>query len=268
MPVAIKCAQCGEQFSVIPARAGIAKFCSRKCKSLWMSTQVGEAHPRWTGGERKKNCAHCGAEFSIRPGQPITTFKTQKFCSKPCADAGGFRYTGESHPQYKPDARRKNRGQHHSRWADKVVSRDNQTCQHCGATGVELHAHHIKPWKDYPELRDDVSNGVTLCAPCHWAVHTVSDAKGVNSGKLPPGNAEDNPEPSHGRNTVEGVTTNGRAFRRSVGECVVCKKQFSRRLSDLKGRAFIACSYECAAIHRWAIRKGSNSDTSALPVKG
>jgi len=41
-----------------------------------------------------------------------------------------------------------------------------QSCGHCGAK-PRLHADHIKPWKDYPELRFDVSNGRTLCEDCH-----------------------------------------------------------------------------------------------------
>ncbi|WP_416360620.1 HNH endonuclease [Burkholderia gladioli] len=50
--------------------------------------------------------------------------------------------------------------------------RDRFTCQHCGdARGGNLHAHHILPFATHPELRVDVSNGITLCKPCHKAVH-------------------------------------------------------------------------------------------------
>lgn len=270
MPATIQCLNCNTEFSVIPARAGIAKFCSRTCQGAWKSANnVGSKHPRWTGGERYKTCAQCGESFTLRPGQPITTFKKQKFCSKPCADKGGFRYSGENHPNYREDARRKNRGQYHSRWADAVIARDKATCQHCGIQGVELQAHHIKPYRDYPELRDDVSNGLTLCAPCHWQVHTANGAKGVNSGKLLPGDAGDNPEPSQHGNVMEGVTTNGRAYRRWVGECVWCGTFITKRLSDTTGKRWMACSYSCSAKHSHKIRgHGSNADTSAPPVKG
>jgi hypothetical protein len=60
------------------------------------------------------------------------------------------------------------------RWSKKnkdfrksIFERDDFTCQDCGATGVYLEAHHIRPWRDYPELRYEVSNGITLCKPCH-----------------------------------------------------------------------------------------------------
>ena len=236
MPATIKCLNCEKEFTVIPARESTAKFCSTTCKGEWMTANLaGTNHPRWTGGERYKTCAECGESFTLRPGQPITTF----------------------------------RGQYHSRWADAVIARDKATCQPCGIQGVELQAHHIKSYRDYPELRDDVSNGLTLCAPCHWQVHTANGAKGVNSGKLLPGNAGDNPEPSQHGNVMEGVTTNGRAYRRWVGECVWCGTFITKRLSDATGKRWLACSYSCSSKHSQKLRgHGSNADTSAPPVKG
>jgi hypothetical protein len=37
----------------------------------------------------------------------------------------------------------------------------------CGERGVYLNAHHILPCRSYPDLIYAVSNGITLCAPCH-----------------------------------------------------------------------------------------------------
>lgn len=57
-------------------------------------------------------------------------------------------------------------------WRDAVFKRDNYTCQICNdrsATGkrVELHADHIKQFAYHPKLRFELTNGRTLCAPCH-----------------------------------------------------------------------------------------------------
>jgi 5-methylcytosine-specific restriction endonuclease McrA len=71
-----------------------------------------------------------------------------------------------------------------------VFERDKHTCQHCGITGVKMHAHHIKPYASHPELRLVVSNGLTLCEPCHhqtrtWGSNSAFHAKAL--GVVPEG---------------------------------------------------------------------------------
>lgn len=56
-------------------------------------------------------------------------------------------------------------------WREAVKKRDGHKCVKCGAENVKLHTHHIKPWRTHPEGRFDVSNGMTLCVPCHEAEH-------------------------------------------------------------------------------------------------
>ena len=55
-------------------------------------------------------------------------------------------------------------------WVKAVKDRDGWKCVECDASD-RLHAHHIKRWKDRPELRYEVSNGVTLCHDCHLLAH-------------------------------------------------------------------------------------------------
>lgn len=52
-------------------------------------------------------------------------------------------------------------------WRKSVFERDNYTCQNCGVKGVYFHADHIKSFALHPELRFQLSNGRTLCVPCH-----------------------------------------------------------------------------------------------------
>ena len=57
-------------------------------------------------------------------------------------------------------------------WRKAVFERDNYTCQECGVRGVEIQADNIKPFKYFPELRWVLSNGRTLCVPCHRKTDT------------------------------------------------------------------------------------------------
>lgn len=56
-------------------------------------------------------------------------------------------------------------------WRNEVFKRDDYTCQKCGVKAVKLNAHHIKKWSEYPSLRFETTNGVTLCLKCHKSVH-------------------------------------------------------------------------------------------------
>lgn len=58
-------------------------------------------------------------------------------------------------------------------WRAAVMGRDDHTCQHCGATGVGLHAHHIWPIALYQEFAFKVNNGQALCVPCHEYIHRL-----------------------------------------------------------------------------------------------
>lgn len=218
---------------------------------------TGEDHPRWQGGSRSKVCVHCGVTFTLHEREPITNFRMRRFCSKACADKGGFRCSGKDHPNYREEARRKNRGGSHHKWVNAVVSRDKATCRRCGASDVELHAHHLKSYRDHPELRFDVDNGITLCFKCHWNLHTALNEKTVNSVNPRTGKAEGNTEPSLQGNLLEGVTTRGRAFRRWVGECSWCKEVISKRLSDAKGKAALFCGGSCRS--KWICAKHAPS---------
>ena len=64
-----------------------------------------------------------------------------------------------------------------SDWRKAVFARDEYACVNCGARGVRLNADHIKPFATYAGLRFDISNGRTLCVPCHRRTPTYGNKK-------------------------------------------------------------------------------------------
>jgi predicted DNA-binding protein YlxM (UPF0122 family) len=85
-------------------------------------------------------------------------------------------------------------------WKNSVKRRDGFRCQMCGVDGLvecphcgtkpSLHVHHIKSWIHHPELRLDISNGVTLCEKCHRGLIKITGLIAGTSLK------EDNQQPS------------------------------------------------------------------------
>lgn len=55
------------------------------------------------------------------------------------------------------------------KWREQVIERDKK-CAICNSTD-KLVAHHIKPFAEYPTLRFDINNGITLCESCHMKLH-------------------------------------------------------------------------------------------------
>lgn len=84
--------------------------------------------------------------------------------------------SGEKNPNWKGGITNKDHSLRTSaafiEWRKKVYERDGYKCQKCGDDrGGNLHPHHVKLWKFYPELRFEVSNGLTLCKKCHINIH-------------------------------------------------------------------------------------------------
>jgi hypothetical protein len=67
------------------------------------------------------------------------------------------------------------------KWKLSVIERDGFKCVRCGVEQgyvceccggrILLHAHHLKSFSEFPELRYDVDNGISLCGICHWKEH-------------------------------------------------------------------------------------------------
>ena len=132
--------------------------CCRSCANKIKSRSRGRR------ALKKGVCETCGK---------VTCDITVKYC-KSCCQFLRERKRGNIHPLYKNGSGKVIPGI--AKWSKKVRTRDNYTCQICGITSNELdlyniHAHHIKDRKFYPELMFDVDNGVTLCRECHLKAH-------------------------------------------------------------------------------------------------
>lgn len=62
------------------------------------------------------------------------------------------------------------------KWRKQVYSRDNFQCQwpHCQMK-KKLNAHHIYRWADFPGLRFNILNGITLCETHHKMIKNNED---------------------------------------------------------------------------------------------
>lgn len=126
-----------------------------------------------------------------RPDRPRCTIgwkghtkETHPTAAKISASKMGKPYPlrGPTHHNWKggvtPETVKQRNSRQYADWRLAVWRRDKFTCQRCGAVGGRklgkgkhsLHAHHIQPWCDFPDLRFEVSNGETLCVPCHAAI--------------------------------------------------------------------------------------------------
>lgn len=268
MAVAKQCTICGKEYSCRPSQAEKSKYCSYACLGKSKAfTNSGENHKGYVHEAiREKVCQHCGITFQQRKKEPLTSFLKKKFCSKPCADIGGHRYLGTDHPNWTGYSQRNKRGRLMEQWGSQVKVRDGYKCVKCGCSQGELHAHHIKSWNDYPELRFDVNNGITVCPPCHWKIHTAQNENSVNSVEPLTDGAEGNTEPSFGRKPVEGVTTRGQVYRRWFGYCAECKKQISKRFSDTIGKSNLFCGKKCASTFNYRTGKIGRKDQRSMTV--
>lgn len=158
--IVFNCSFCNKEVKKKPSLIrGEKNYCSKACCSL----------------DKRKGefvlCINCGKEIYKNP----TSLKKYKnpFCSKECC--WKFK-VGENAPGWRggvTSERKKQRdSKQYKEWRTQVFERDDYTCQNCKARNgngkaVYLHAHHIKSFHNFPELRFELDNGVTLCIECH-----------------------------------------------------------------------------------------------------
>jgi len=105
----------------------------------------------------RKNCVDCGSEISRKAESRCLSCWNKK------QNIGATKERTKFNASKKWEVARK-----------ACFERDDYTCQHCKARGGYIEAHHILEWCNYPELRLDIENLLTLCRPCHRLHHKKS----------------------------------------------------------------------------------------------
>jgi predicted nucleic acid-binding Zn ribbon protein len=178
IPIMKNCIVCGKLKIVKPYRLNTFRFCSPKCKGIFMKNSIpwnkgkkGLMPTPWNKGislpvavKLKLSQISKGKHFS-----PNTEFKKGHTMNK---GEKSYWWKGGTTPINKL----LRRSIEFKLWRESVFKRDDWTCQKCHIRGKELHPHHIKSFALFPELRFAIDNGVTLCKNCH----VLTDSWGRN----------------------------------------------------------------------------------------
>ena len=195
MPIIKQCAYCGNTIKVSPSKLSTHNFCNRDCYNKFHATTK----------QTVFICEECGKEFISKK-----TTNANKYCSRKCYNKAHViknkerecpqchkRFTatqsediycsrecylkyihavnsGENHWNWQGGITSENeklrKSVEYKDWQQSVYKKDHYQCQICGSK-KEINAHHLSGWKEYPDKRFDIDNGITLCKDCHIKVH-------------------------------------------------------------------------------------------------
>jgi hypothetical protein len=149
----------------IVCRKQISKWGKNHCRScasknyLKNNPRIGKNNPNYKDGRWlvKHYCKDCGKEVGVYSKQCRNCFR-----KSPPFDRG-----------LSSNISKIRRSTRYTEWRKRVFERDNYTCKLCDKRGGFLHAHHIYAFADFPNLRFNIHNGVTLHRDCHNALEIV-----------------------------------------------------------------------------------------------
>lgn len=149
------CLSCGKERYISPGQIGEISKSGYECQKCKIKNSF------------NFSCSICSKIVYTQPSQ--VKYRNRSTCSMICRSilmrkranerrVGYTKHQLDRLARYSPEA---------EKWRKAIFSRDDYTCQICTVRGTYLEADHIKPWAFFPELRFELSNGRTLCRPCH-----------------------------------------------------------------------------------------------------
>lgn len=149
------CEICGKEFAGTKYNAN--RFCSRECYNQWHNIK-----------NKERECPVCHKIFIAKASE-------DKYCSWECYNKDRHMPKGKDHWNWQGGITSENvrlrNSLEYKTWQLDVYKRDHYHCCKCGSK-ENINAHHIYPWKFFPDKRFDVDNGITLCAKCHKFLHS------------------------------------------------------------------------------------------------
>ncbi len=192
------CSKCSKEYAKKPKQAywqyELSQFCSRSCKGLSQGFQK--------VGQPEKVCSVCSTKYQKKSSCSLKRWVQSKYCSQVCYKKRvvseitkekmslkhkgvkttlGYKHTDVA-KQRMVEAKKLQwegvvkKGRFNPRanglyrsWRLEILKRDDFKCQECGMeqNKARLEIHHISSFRDFPELRMESSNVVTLCRECH-----------------------------------------------------------------------------------------------------
>ena|SRR3990167_2055543 len=156
------------------------KFCSKLCKYVWnsqLNKERGWKPPTWPKGKKKplKTLEHRKKLSKYRKGKTYEELygieKAQEMKEKLKTLKGANNPNWKGGPKTNKALRL---SPPHLEWHNLILKRDDYTYQICRIRGGHnLRTNHIKRFVDYPELRLELTNGITICKKCDlkWVLH-------------------------------------------------------------------------------------------------
>lgn len=155
------CEQCEKEFSkpkgYSPKEWKMRRFCSKPCFYVWS-----KGKPSRSPGTTFVKGQHPNRTTEFKKGR-VPWNKGMK----------GF-LVGDKNPAWKgglafrKPAEKKHICSKYMGWMKAVKNRDEWKCRIANVDcNGRLEAHHILNWRDYPELRYEINNGITLCQAHH-----------------------------------------------------------------------------------------------------